>query len=78
MMTTEGFFVENVGYQAHLGVNLDFLAVGGGDAGALLPAVLQGEQGEICKPSYVFFGSADTKNTAGFVQIKIPLNPGVE
>ena len=38
--------VEHLGHQAHRFVNSEGLAVGGGDAGALLAAVLEGEETE--------------------------------
>lgn len=40
-------FVEDVGNQAHVFVNQDFIAVADNDAGAFLTAVLQGVQSEI-------------------------------
>jgi hypothetical protein len=65
----ERFFSEYLGYQAHPGVNADFLAVGCGDAAAFLTPVLQRKEGKIGKAGYIFFRSIDTENTAAFSQL---------
>ena len=39
----EGILSKYLGDKPHLGVYLNILAIGGGDAGALLPPVLEGE-----------------------------------
>ena len=65
----QGFLVEYLRNEAHAGEYLDALAIRGGYAGALLPAVLQGEQGEIGKPGYIFVRGVNTENAASFVQI---------
>jgi hypothetical protein len=71
---TERFFVEDLGDQPHAGVDLDAFTVRSSDAGALLPAVLESEKGEICKAGDVLVRGVNTENTAGFSQNTSPYN----
>ena len=55
---------ENLGHQPHIDPAVDFLAVGGGDAGAFLPPVLQGEQTEASHPTGGGAGQINADDTA--------------
>jgi hypothetical protein len=60
--------IEDVGHQAHAGVEEDTVATGGGDATALLASVLEGEQGKKSEPSHVLLGRIHAEDAAGLVQ----------
>ena len=63
----EGIFIKDLGDQAHIAVELDFLAVGSCDTGAFLAAVLEGKECKKGKPGYVLTGTVNTKDAAFFV-----------
>jgi hypothetical protein len=70
----ERLLVKDLGYQPHAGVELYPVAIGGGDAGALLPAVLQGEESEECKTGDILMvGKKYPENTTTFAQVSLPL-----
>jgi len=60
----QNVFVKHLGYQTHIGVKEDRFTVAAGDAGAFLSAVLEGEEGEISEPGYIFTRGIDTENAA--------------
>ena len=60
---------EYLRYQAHIGVDHNALAVGGGYSGALLPAVLQGEKPEESQTAGLSFGGKDPYHPAFFVGV---------
>jgi hypothetical protein len=66
--------IKYLGDQPHIGVDLELLAIGGGNAGAFLTAVLEGKQGKKGKSSYIFARGIDPKNTTTLVQVYLPLN----
>jgi len=47
---------------------LESLAIGCGDASALLPTVLESEESEESKTGYVFIGGINTKYAAALMQ----------
>jgi hypothetical protein len=57
-----------VGDAPHTDEDTDFLAIGSGDAGAFLAAVLEGIEGKKGKSGYIFIWGVDTKYTARLVQ----------
>jgi hypothetical protein len=50
----EIFFSEDLGYQSHVGVDVDGFAVGGSDARAFLATVLKSEETEKGEPTSLF------------------------
>ena len=72
----ERFFGENLSYQARFGINVDFLAIGGGNTTAFLAPVLQGKEGKIGKAGYIFIWGINTENTTAFLQLIQPLISG--
>jgi hypothetical protein len=48
-------------------VHLNPLAIGSGDAGALLTSMLEGIKGEVGEPSYILPWGINAEQTAGFV-----------
>jgi hypothetical protein len=69
----EGFFVEDLGHQAHIGIELEPFSFAGCDAAALLTSVLKSEQEKKSKPGYIFVVSIYPGNRARFVQTSLPL-----
>src|ERR1700687_4642880 len=65
--------VEHLGHQPHVFVQPGRVAVGDGDAGRLLPAVLQGIDTEIGHARHVFVGREDADNAAGLVRLVVDL-----
>jgi len=63
----EGIFIEYLGDEAHIAIELNLLTVGGGDTGAFLAAVLKSEECKKGKPGYVLTGTVNTKDAAFFV-----------
>ena len=60
----EVVLLEDLGDEAHAAVHVDAEAVGGGDAGALLAAVLQGVDAVEGDAGYVFIGCVDAEDAA--------------
>ena len=64
----ERALVEDLGDQAHVLVDEDLLAVGGRDAGRLLPAVLQRVEAEVGELGDVLAGGPDAEDAAGVLR----------
>ena len=64
----EVVLVEHLGDQTHILVNVCALPVTGGDPGAFLPAMLQGEQAEERQASHVAARRIQAEHPAGFFQ----------
>jgi hypothetical protein len=64
----ERFLIEYLRHQPHTGKDADAVTVAGGDAGALLAAVLESKQGKKSKPGYIFLGTIDAENATSLVQ----------
>ena len=60
----QGLVVEDLGDQAEVLVDEDLGAVGGGDAGRLLAAVLEGVQAEVGQAGDLLAGGPDAEDTA--------------
>ena len=60
----QGLVVEDLGDQAEVLVDEDLGAVGGGDAGRLLAAVLEGVQAEVAQTGDVLTGGPHTEDAA--------------
>ncbi len=60
---------EDLGNQAHVGMDDNALAVGGGYSGALLPAVLQGKKTEESQPAGISLWGKDPYHPAFFVGV---------
>src|SRR5579875_703673 len=67
--TTEVVLGERGVDEPHAGMDADVVAVGGGDAGALLTAVLEGEEAEEADAGDVFAGCIDAEDSALLVQL---------
>jgi hypothetical protein len=65
---TQGLLAEYLGYQTHIGTEVELLAIGCGNTGTLLTTVLESEQSEEGKSSYILIWGIDTKNAASLVQ----------
>jgi len=64
----QGLLTEYLGYQAHIGTEVDSLAVSSSNTRTLLATVLESEQSEEGKPSYILIWGINTKNAASLVQ----------
>ena len=71
---TKWRLIKYVGYQSHLGVNVEVFTITGGDAGALLTTVLESKKGKKGKPGYIFIRGKNAENAAGLVQVLLPLS----
>ena len=72
----QDLLVEDLCDEAHLGEALDpGLAVGGGDAGRLLPAVLERVEAEEGESSHILAGGEDAHHAAGFAQARNQARP---
>src|SRR6185437_13411727 len=60
----EVVFRERLRHQPHLAVQVQARAVGGGDARALLAAMLQGVEAEVSDAGDILAGSVDAKDAA--------------
>jgi len=63
----KGLFVEYLGDKAGCGTHIDGGAIGNCNAGALLSAVLKGEQGEEHQSRCVLSGGVDAEDAAALV-----------
>ena len=65
------FLVEGGGDEAHAGADHEVVAVAGGDAGELLPTVLEGIEAEIGEARHVLAGSPHAEDATGFVHLVV-------
>jgi len=65
---TQRFLIEYIGHTSHIGKNPDFFAIGRGNAGAFLTAVLECKEGKKCETGYILIRGINTKNAARLVQ----------
>jgi hypothetical protein len=70
----EVLFPEYLVNQPDAPPRLEPLSVEYGETRRILPAVLESEQGEEGKSSYIFTRSVNTENATRLVQIRLPLN----
>ena len=68
LQRAERALVEDLRDQAHVLVDQDAAAVGGGDARRLLPSVLQGVQAEVGELGDVLAGSPDAEDATGVLR----------
>ena len=68
LQAAENLFVENAGDEPHLAMAVDRDAVADRETRALLAAVLQRVQAEVCQPRDVFAGRVDSGDPARLVQ----------
>jgi len=69
-------FIEGLGDQPHLGVIVNMLPIGGGDAGTLLAAVLEGIEAEEGEPGHILARCINPKKGTAFLHASFcyPLN----
>ena len=73
---TQYSFIEGLGDQAHLGVSVNTLPIGGGDARALLATVLEGIETKEGEPGHILARGVDPKKGTAFLHASFccPLN----
>src|SRR5438067_25554 len=64
----EVFLLEDLRYKAHILASEDFVAVGCGDACALLTPMLEGIEAKKSNPCDIFAWGINPKDAAGFVE----------
>jgi hypothetical protein len=61
------FFIENLRYQSHGGMDLQVFAIGDGDASGFLTAMLEGEDTEKAAPCHFHAGRENAEDAAFFL-----------
>ena len=67
---SEGFFLKDLGYQPHIAMHLDPLAVGCRDPGAFLSSMLQRKEPEECNAGHILALGVNTDDAAFFLDFR--------
>ena len=69
LQSGQGVLIEDLGHQTHLPEEVDLLAVGYGDSGALLTPMLEREEPEVCQTGYVLPRPPNAEDTTRLARL---------